>query len=203
MTLFEYLERVKEHFPERGRTRIVLDLNRKVADFCRETKLITAREDLFSQALVDSGGHVLVTERDEEIACPLYGREFPLPWDAIMLTGIDEASGILTYRLEHGILTFYRGGGVVDFPSGGGYAITLNYVKRPRALAEDGDEPECHEDFHEGPLMYLLADYAAGKDKAMASYWLTQGELKKQEARSFATSLRRQSFDVKPFDWRT
>ena len=200
MTLFEYLERVKEHNPERVRTRIVLDLNRKIADFCRETKLITRAEDLFTQALVDSHGNALTNEMGESLVASLYGQAFPLPWDCYSVTGIDAP---FTYRLEHGVLAFYAGNAPVTFESDTQVRITLHYVGKPALLSEDADEPECHEDFHEGPLYMLLSEYAVARDKAMASYWQAQAELKKQEARVYATSLRRQSYDVRPFDWRT
>jgi hypothetical protein len=202
MNVYEMLERIREYDEKKQRVRILRDLNVKLRTFARENKLLTAHCDLFTQTLVDSDLYPLTDEMGNELVSASYGSEFPLPSDCYEITEVQCDNDDLSYTLKDNVLRFYLDGTQVEFTSATVEVITLWYNKVARKLKEDHDAPEFHEDFHEGPLWMLLADYAATKGDKNYQVFVAYASNMARDAAIHATRLGRQSYDVQPFDWR-
>lgn len=177
MTVRNMVEVIRELHPTVGRTQAIFDLNDALLSFARYTRLLTT--------------HVQLVPADKT-SIDANNREtrWQLPDDVYEILTIDKVDSN-AYRLDGDTLVVEWLNQFVD-------RLAIDYIRKPAAIALDGDVPEIPNEFHYGLVACVIEKYYArdAKNIQAALYWGQKYRERLIEAKKYSNTRYRRNEGV-------
>jgi len=170
MTVNNMVEVIRELHPKIGKTQVIFDLNRAQIEFCRESRVLTSKAILERSTDLVSEDTTKFTSRwrlpdsvfEVLLVDQVYSNDYYLTDNFMDIRWIDK-------RIQR---------------------MEVDYIRYPKAIALDGDQPEFSELFHDALVARVLERYFARDASNMPAMQFWSGTYNKRvlEAKRYSNT---------------